>query len=523
MINGFFQTLTDNFGELCKLFIDHLNMTTISVMISLLIGVPLGILITKNKRVATVIIGIANVMQSIPSIAFLAFMVPILGIGLKPAIAMVIIYALLPIIKNTYTGISGIDPKILEAARGIGLSRWQQLFKVELPNAAPFIMAGVRIAAVTAVGTVTIAAFAGAGGLGWFINLGLNANNPQQVLLGAIPASLLALAVDFILSRLEQLITPEGLKPADQIVFLKKSTILRRKLVAILLCSLFIVPPVVTGTQKLLDRTSRKITIGTTNFTEVLILGEIYSQLISENTDIKVDERFNLNGTFIASSSLFDGDIDMYVEYSGEIAQNILKLPVDTDSGRVLETITQEMKKRNVTVIPLGFYNSYALAVLPETAKKYGLHTLSDLIAKAPLLRLGCTVEFYQREDLLPSLERDFDVRFKEVHGLQGNIRYQAITNGECEVTDAWTTDAILQKINLTILQDDVNFFAPYDAVNLIRDDTLEKFPELIPLLESLRNALTNDDMSKMNYEVDVAGRSPQDVAHEFLQSRKLI
>lgn len=207
-MSEFLTQFMERRGELLELTIEHMEMTSLAVLASLIVGGLIGIAITKNDKAAAIVIGIANLMQSIPSIGLLAFMVPFVGIGQKPAIIMVVIYALLPIIKNTYTGITGIDPKLLEAASGIGLSKTQQLLRIQLPLALPFIMAGIRISAVTAVGTVTIAAFAGAGGLGWMINMGLNANDANLVLLGAIPACLLALAVDFVLGKVEKAITP---------------------------------------------------------------------------------------------------------------------------------------------------------------------------------------------------------------------------------------------------------------------------------------------------------------------------
>lgn len=222
-MSEFLTQFMERRGELLELTIEHMEMTSLAVLASLIVGGLIGIAITKNDKAAAIVIGIANLMQSIPSIGLLAFMVPFVGIGQKPAIIMVVIYALLPIIKNTYTGITGIDPKLLEAASGIGLSKTQQLLRIQLPLALPFIMAGIRISAVTAVGTVTIAAFAGAGGLGWMINMGLNANDANLVLLGAIPACLLALAVDFVLGKVEKAITPEGLKPADKIVYMPRA------------------------------------------------------------------------------------------------------------------------------------------------------------------------------------------------------------------------------------------------------------------------------------------------------------
>ena len=232
----FFELFAVKKVELLELLIQHINMTTIAVLVSLLIGVPVGVMITRNKTAARIVLGIANVMQSIPCLALLAISIIFIGVGTKPAILMVFVYAFLPILKNTYTGIMSVDPKNIEVAKGIGLSRWKCLFKIELPIAAPFIMAGIRIASVAAVGTMTIAAFAGAKGLGWFINLGMNSMNYQLILLGALPVSMLALLVDFVFGRLERAISSEGLLPPEQIKNLTKLQRKRRKAAAYAMC-----------------------------------------------------------------------------------------------------------------------------------------------------------------------------------------------------------------------------------------------------------------------------------------------
>lgn len=237
----FFELVALKRVELLENFLQHVNMTTIAVLISLAIGVPVGILITRNKTAAKIVIALANVMQSIPCLALLAISVIFLGIGVKPAVLMVFVYAFLPILKNTYTGIMSVDPKNIEFARGVGLTKWKRLTKIEIPIAIPFIMTGIRIAAVSSVGTMTIAAFAGAKGLGWFINLGLNSLNMQMILLGAIPVSILALFVDFTFAKLEDAITSEGLLPADQIKNLTKAQKTKKKVEAGFFCSLFII------------------------------------------------------------------------------------------------------------------------------------------------------------------------------------------------------------------------------------------------------------------------------------------
>lgn len=525
-MSAFLTMFMERKEELLRLFIEHTEMTALAVIFSLLVGVPIGLLITKNKKVASFIIGIANLMQSIPSIGLLAFMVPFVGIGEKPAIIMVVIYALLPIIKNTYTGVAGIDPKMLEAASGIGLSKVQQLFQVQLPLAAPYIMAGIRISAVTAVGTVTIAAFAGAGGLGWLINLGLNANDANLVLLGAVPACLLALVVDFVLGKVETAITPEGLKPADQITFIPKGRRIARKVVALVLCLvLLVVPAFASVVQSFAKNSEEKLVIGAENFTEALIFGYLYSDMVKAHTDIPVEEKFNLNGTMITFSALKSGDIDMFTDYTGVLAPNVLRLPMATDPEKVYADVKAGLKEQYDMGLsaPLGSSNTYVFAVTKEVSEKFGLTTLSGLLQNAGNLRLGCTTAFTQREDLLPKLEKDYGVTFQSVTGLEGNIRYQAITSGEVDVTDAYETDAMVMKTGLVRLKDDIGFFPPYQAVNVYRNDVFKRYPELREVLNKLDGALTTDEVLKMNYQVDVEGKTPKEVAHTFLVDKGLV
>lgn len=524
-MSAFFSMFFERKAELFNLFIEHLNMTTLAVVISLVIGVPLGLLITKNKPMAAGVIGIANLLQSIPSIALLAFMVPFVGIGEKPAIIMVVLYALLPIIKNTYTGITSIDPRTVEVANGIGLSPMQRLLKIQLPIAAPFIMAGIRISAVTAVGTVTIAAFAGAGGLGWFINLGLNANDANLVLLGAIPASLLALFVDYILAKLEEVVTPEGLKPPAQIVQLTPKRILTRKLVAFALCGIMLVIPLASGVSAIFSKEDRTIVVGSENFTEAIILGYIYKDVIESNTDIHVEERFNLNGSPLAFAALERGDIDMFTDYTGIASGVLLHLPLETDTKEVYNDVKRLMdKEHNVFVSePIGFSNEYVISASPEAAEKYNLATLSDLIVQAPRLRFGCTTAFTQREDCLPKMEKEFGIHFKSVLGVEGNIRYQAISSDEIDVTDAYSTDAMTVKVELVPLEDDLEFFPPYEAINLVRKDLFSRYPEIEPALRKLDDAITTQEMAKMNYAVDVDGEEASAVAHRFLAEKGLV
>jgi osmoprotectant transport system permease protein len=228
------QTLWDfmrqQSDKLLEQTIQHIGLTFISLFIAVLIGLPLGIFITRKKQFSGAILGIAGVLQTIPSIALLGFMIPVLGIGAKPAIAALLLYALLPIIRNTYTGIIGVDAAVKEAAVAMGMNKWQVLFKVELPLAMPVIFAGIRTATVITVGVATLASYIAAGGLGEFIFGGISLNNTNMILAGAIPAALLAMLFDFLLSRVQKL----------DIKKLKTATVTLPVLLIILSCFYFI-------------------------------------------------------------------------------------------------------------------------------------------------------------------------------------------------------------------------------------------------------------------------------------------
>jgi len=196
--------------------LEHMRLTGTAISIAILIGVPMGILISYIKPLNKPTLAMVNLVQAIPSLAMLGFLVPFLGIGARPAIFMVIVYSLLPIVKNTFAGLSNQNAEMLEAAKGIGMTQLQILFRIKLPLALPIIMAGVRISAVTSVGIVTIAAFIGAGGLGFIIHSGIQMANTNMVLAGAIPACILALLVDFAMSMVEKRVTPKCYRGANK-------------------------------------------------------------------------------------------------------------------------------------------------------------------------------------------------------------------------------------------------------------------------------------------------------------------
>jgi osmoprotectant transport system permease protein len=211
-LTRYLEFFNGRINEIITLTIQHIQLSIIALIFAVVIGVPLGILIVRIPSISGFIINIANAVQAIPSLALLGFLVPLLGIGSVPSIVMIIIYSLLPIIKNTYTGLINVNSSIIEAGRGMGMTEMQIMFKVQLPLSLPFIMAGIRIAGVTAVGLTTLAALIGAGGLGQMIYRGISMVNNEMIISGAIPAMILALLIDYILFWLEKIVTPNGIK-----------------------------------------------------------------------------------------------------------------------------------------------------------------------------------------------------------------------------------------------------------------------------------------------------------------------
>lgn len=516
------QYIVENQSQILALLIEHIKLTVISVGMAILIGVPLGILISYVSKVSKPILSLANVIQAIPSMALLGFMIPFLGIGTLPAIVAVILYSLLPIIKNTYTGIENITPQTLEAAKGIGLTPFQVLTKVQIPLALPVIMAGVRIASVTAVGLMTMAAFIGAGGLGYLVFSGIRTVNNNQILAGAIPACLLALFVDFLIGIVESLVMPISMKKGP--VKDKKKKRSRQKAVlvtaSILLLVIFITTSV--GNASIGERT---ITVGSKDYTEQAILGNIVADIIEDRTDIKVNRKLDLGGTQVCFGALQSGDIDMYVEYTGTAYTDTLKHPPISDMKEVYDTVKSEFKELyDIEVLKqMNFNNTYVLAVSEDIAEKYKLETISDLAKVANNMKSATTFEFSNREDGLIGLQKEYNFKVGESLTLDSSPRYTALANGDVDIIDAFATDGLLRKFNLKTLIDNKEFFPPYYPIPIIKSDTLNKFPEIEDDLEEIGSILTNDVMIELNYRVDELQESPESVARDFLISSGII
>lgn len=218
MMDQLLEFLTNNWTELLFKTWEHFYISLIAVLLGVIVAIPLGVALTRAPKIAGFVIGTVGVVQTFPSLAILAFFIPLLGVGKVPAIAALFFYSMLPMLRNTFIGVKGVDKSLLEAGRGMGMSSWQRIRSVELPLAVPVIMAGVRVSTVYLIGWATLASFIGAGGLGDFIFNGLNLYRADLILAGAIPVTLLALLTDFLLGRLEKKATPKGIKDSEEAI-----------------------------------------------------------------------------------------------------------------------------------------------------------------------------------------------------------------------------------------------------------------------------------------------------------------
>ena len=515
--------IIQNKEQIISLFLEHIELTFIAVLLSILIGVPIGILISYVKKLDKPVLGLSSVIQAVPSMALLGFLIPFVGIGTIPAIIVVILYSLLPIIKNTYTGINGISETMIESAKGIGLTKSQILFKIQIPQTLPVIMAGIRISAVSAVGLMTMSAFIGGGGLGYLIFSGIRTVNNYQILAGAIPACILALIVDYFFGLIEKLVTPISLQMKDSS---REEVIRKRKKQKVMLVIILILVGLVFLSQiKFSDGNSKAITVSGKDFTEQNILCEMVSDYIEANTDISVNRKCNLGGAQVVFSAIQRGDIDLYVDYLGTDYTDILKYSPISDVDKVYDTVKKEFNsKYDLAVLKqMSFNNTYALAVRPDTASKYNLKTISDIVPYSNELKISPTLEFVNREDGLAGLNKVYGLNFSDVIAIDGSPRYTALMNDNSQVIDAFTTDGLLRKFGLVVLEDDKNFFPPYYAVPVIRNEVLDKYPEIEELMNKIGTYLTNESVQELNYEVDELGKNPEVVANEFLKENGLI
>ena len=503
-MNKLILTFLEKKDELFSGIVEHIQISFIALITALIIAIPLGIYLSYHKKLANIVIAINGVIQTIPSLAILALLIPIVGIGRKPAIIALILYALLPILHNTYTGITGVDPMYMITSRALGMNKFQQLTKVQLPLAMPVIMTGVRTAAVLIIGTATLASLVGAGGLGKLILLGLDRNNNYLILLGAIPAALLAILFDFIFKQLEKL-------------SIKKILIF---LILITFACLF-------GSISSFNNTKKdKLIISGKLGSEPEILINMYKILIEENSKIGVELKPGLGKTSFVFNALKNGDIDIYPEFSGTAVFTFLnETPVNNNAEDVFNQAQKEMetKFKMVMLKPMKYNNTYAIAVSKKFADENNLKTISDLARVKDKIKAGFTREFNDREDGYPGLKKLYQFEIPNIKEFEPKLRYVAVQSGDINLVDAYSTDPELAQYNMVILKDDKHLFPPYQGSPMMREETLKKYPELKKILEKLSGKISDEEMSTMNYRVSVKGEKAEDVAREYLRNAGII
>ena len=408
--------------ELATLVGQHVLLVAVSTAVAVAMGVPLGIFAARRPRLAAPLVGVANAVQTIPSLAMFGFLLPVPlvgGVGARAALVVLVLYALLPIVRATIVGIAGVDRSVREAGVAMGMTARQLLRLVELPLALPSIVAGVRVAAVVGVGSATIAAAIGAGGLGQYIYRGLSMVDTTVILAGAIPAALLALLVDGGLLWLERQLSPRGR---------------RRSRRAALTVAAAIAGLLLAGSAAVTGRSSGVIVVGSKNFTEQLVLGEIVAQTIERETGLSVRRQLNLGGTMICDRALLAGEIDVYVEYTGTALTAIFRRPPSTDRDAVMRTVRQLYADSGRTLLPpLGFDNTFAILVRGKDARELGLRTIEDAARVTPRWRAGFGYEFLERPDGYRGLAKAYGLTFRDAaadHGPGAHLSGARVGSG---------------------------------------------------------------------------------------------
>lgn len=491
-------------ADLWTAILQHLQISLISLLIATIIAVFLAIWLAQHKRAAEIMLQITSVLQTIPSLALLGLLIPLVGIGTLPSIIALVVYALLPIFQNTYAGLTGIDPSLEEAATAFGMTRAQKLIRFELPLAMPLIISGIRIALVLIIGTATLAALIGAGGLGTFILLGIDRNDMSLIIIGALSSIILAIVFSVLIRQLQNL---------------KIKTI---TIILITLGFLF----AVGATINTFTHQKKELVIAGKMGAEPEILINMYKDLIQDDdANIKVTLKPNFGKTSFLYSALKSNSIDIYPEFSGTVLEELVKSPLkSTNENQAYQQAKNEIKvKSDLDYLnPMAYQNTYAVAVTKDFATKYHLSKISDLSRVSSKIKAGFTLEFLNRDDGYKGLQSKYHLSFN-TKSFEPALRYQAIVNGNVNLVDAYSTDSQLVKYNLVTLKDDKSLFPPYQGAPLVAKGILQKYPSIKKSLNKLTGKISDTDMQKMNYLVDVKNVPASTVAHDYLTKQHLL
>jgi osmoprotectant transport system permease protein len=499
----------------------HVTLSAAALALGLLIALPLGVVAARNPRLRWIALAGAGLIQTIPSLALLALFYPLLlllsglsvkllghgfsALGFLPSLLALTLYSMLPILRNTAAGLTGVDPAVVEAARGVGMTDRQRLWRIELPLALPVIMAGVRTAAVWTIGAATLSTPVGQTSLGDYIFSGLQTEDWVAVLVGCAASAVLALVVDQLLGLIET-----GVSRRRRGLWIAGAAGLAIGLIAAL-------APLAGGA---LSRGPPSYVIGAKNFSEQYVLAELMAGRL-EARGGKVERKINL-GSAVAYRALAAGEIDAYVDYSGTLWANVLNRKDNPGRAAVLDQLKSGLKDRDGVVLlaPLGFENAYALAMRRDTAERLGIKTLADLAAKGSNLTMGGDLEFFSRPEW-KSVESAYGLSFKARRQFQPTFMYRALGSGEADVISAFSSDGRIAADDLVLLGDPKGALPPYDAVILVSPKRAGD-RRLVEALAPLAGSIDVKRMQAANYAIDRdTGKLSPAQAAEMLEGKR--
>ncbi len=502
----------------------HLQLTLMALAIGVTCSVPLGVWVTRKPRWQGPVIGVAGVIQTIPTLALLAVMVPLLammgqytsalfgfalpGFGYTPALIAITLYSVLPILQNTVAAIHAVDPVLIQAAKSVGMTPMQQLMRVELPLAMPVIVAGIRTATVWVVGMATIATPVGARSLGNYIFSGLQTRNTVSIVFGCVAAALLALLLDGLVHAIQT-----GIRQG-------RKYLLSVALVGVALLYVYAVGTLLTATLQ--PEAHPRVRIGAKPFTEQLVLSEIMRKKLSRDAGCDT-QIFSSLGSTVVFDALRQGHIDAYVDYMGTLWTTALGHKEPLHSEPLRQALVDELYKRHGILVlgALGFENAYTFAMRQTHAKALGIETLSDLSRLAPQFILGSDYEFLSRHEW-HSVRLNYAMQFRDMRSMDPSLMYEAIKHEQLDVISAYTTDGRIQAFGLQSLRDDKHAIPPYDAVILVNAKFAKQQPRAINALRTLLGRLDTLTMQTLNLAVDVDGKSPRQAVLELFETKSL-
>ena len=489
----------------------HLQLTLLALALSAGVSIPLGLAATRVAWLEQPALALAGIIQTVPSLALLAAMVPVLAalgmqsIGFLPAIVGLTLYGVLPVLRNTVTGIAGVDPALKEAARGVGMTSRQQLLLVELPLAMPIIVAGIRTATVWLVGIATLSTPVGATSLGNYIFSGLQTRNYAAILLGCVAAAGLALLLDGLVRAVEV-----GLAGRRR----------GRTAAALGAVALLYAYAGVTLAAPWFGGRERPIVVGAKSFTEQYVLSAAIAGWVEHRTGRPTALVQSL-GSLVAFDALDSGEIDVYVDYTGTLWANEMgRAEVRAGRAEMFAGVRDFLETGHGMTLAatLGFENTYALTVRAADAQRLGLRTIGDLVDHAPRLAIGADVEFFARPEW-PAVRDTYGLDFRERRAMDASLMYQAAATREVDVISAYTTDGRIAAYDLRVLDDDRGAIPPYDAIVLASARLAREAPDVLDALARFDGAIDADRMRGMNLRVDERGEDPAAVAAAFVAS----